>query len=158
MTNEKEKRFLNIWYKFYFSKLYKTENPLDNCNFVYLDMGTNFGVQIRWELVHSCSPTLLSGSCTNLISTPGPQYWKCLTNILVTSRPEIQTRLENFCLISKFCSTTEIHTWRSVLLAGSPIPSMLIISRGWERLINPVDIGSRSIPGLGWALITRELR
>ena len=24
-----------------------TENPLDNCNFVYLDMGTNFGVQIR---------------------------------------------------------------------------------------------------------------
>ena len=23
------------------------ENPLDNCNFVYLDMGTNFGVQIR---------------------------------------------------------------------------------------------------------------
>ena len=25
----------------------KTENPLDNCNFLYLDMGTNFGVQIR---------------------------------------------------------------------------------------------------------------
>ena len=25
----------------------ETENPLDNCNFVYLDMGTNFGVQIR---------------------------------------------------------------------------------------------------------------
>ena len=24
-----------------------TENPLDNCNFVYLDMGTNLGVQIR---------------------------------------------------------------------------------------------------------------
>ena len=27
-----------------------TENPLDNCNFVYLDMGTNFGVQIRWQM------------------------------------------------------------------------------------------------------------
>ena len=26
---------------------YLTGNPLDNCNFVYLDMGTNFGVQIR---------------------------------------------------------------------------------------------------------------
>ena len=25
----------------------ESENPLDNCNFVYLDMGTNFGVQIR---------------------------------------------------------------------------------------------------------------
>ena len=28
-------------------QFYLTENPLDNCNFVYLDMGTNLGVQIR---------------------------------------------------------------------------------------------------------------
>ena len=30
-------------------QFYISENPLDNCNFVYLDMGTNFGVQIRWK-------------------------------------------------------------------------------------------------------------
>ena len=93
-SNEKEKRFFNIWYKFYFSKLYMTENPLDNCNFVYLDMGTNFGVQIRWELVHSCSPTLFSESCTSLISIPALQYWKSLINTLGPFRAEIQTRLE----------------------------------------------------------------
>lgn len=28
----------------------KTSNPLDGCTFVYLDMGSNIGVQIRWEL------------------------------------------------------------------------------------------------------------
>ena len=29
------------------SQTEERENPLDDCNFVYLDMGTNFGVQIR---------------------------------------------------------------------------------------------------------------
>ena len=32
-------------------QFYISENPLDDCNFVYLDMGTNFGVQIRWRLI-----------------------------------------------------------------------------------------------------------
>ena len=40
------------------------------------------------------SATLFLGSCTNLISTRGREYWKYLTNTLGTSRPEIQTRLE----------------------------------------------------------------
>ena len=38
---------LNISYFFHELKFYLTGNPLDDCNFVYLDMGTNFGVQIR---------------------------------------------------------------------------------------------------------------
>ena len=33
--------------KFVSKLFYESENPLDDCNFVYLDMGTNFGVQIR---------------------------------------------------------------------------------------------------------------
>ena len=53
---------------------------------------------------NSCSPTLFSGSCTSLTSTPELQYWKYLTDTLVSSTAEIQTRLKNFCFISIFFS------------------------------------------------------
>ena len=37
---------------------YLTKNPLDNCNFVYLDMGTNLGVQIRLAQAANYIPVL----------------------------------------------------------------------------------------------------
>ena len=32
------------------SKPISRKNPLDDCKYVFLDMGSNFGVQIRWDV------------------------------------------------------------------------------------------------------------
>ena len=39
--------FLRLKYFLSFDNNNVGENPLDGCTFVYLDMGTNIGVQIR---------------------------------------------------------------------------------------------------------------
>ena len=73
-------------------RLKKTSNPLDGCTFVYLDMGSNIGVQIRWEL--KCDHPLVMVSnfaenCTNKTSFQEPKLFQFLKNTLVNLREEI---------------------------------------------------------------------
>ena len=91
----------------------KTENTLDNCNFLYLDMGTNFGVQIRHLFdLFTFNLFLFLGSSSSLIFTPGLQSCRCLTNISGNFRLEIIHRSEIFSYFIKiFLKSPDLCCW-----------------------------------------------
>ena len=107
--------------------------------------------------VYSYSPTLFqevirTSSLSRVFSTEN--IWRALWGI-----PEQRYKPGwKFEVSSSLRNIETFSLRRSVLLAGSPIPSMLIISRRWVRLTNPVDIGSWSIPGSVLVLKTCYLR
>ena len=73
------------------------DNPLDGCQYVYLDMGTNIGVQIRfvfkYVLININQEYLGSYLNQNIMSLPIKlKYFLSLTNILDLSMKGIYPR------------------------------------------------------------------
>ena len=66
-------------------------NPLDGCVYLYLDMGTNVGVQIRWPLTSRCGRVVgveiddVSENCLSQRSFLVPQLKTSSKNISLTA-------------------------------------------------------------------------
>ena len=76
------------------------ENPLDDCYHVYLDMGTNTGVQVMLNIsiiVRFCIPLNRSENYTSRTCFLKLKFSQCLTNSL---DPHLKGTLETFTFFS----------------------------------------------------------